>query len=733
MYPSLKKQFIPDTFDRINSKTLKIGEKYVSSMYIDIPQDEPTPFFDFIKTVDSDVPFQISFKVNGGGLNNIGLKKFLATILAWSPGSNNKIIKEALEYYQQEELSGKTITKNCITINTWAYDEDELSRRKSFLFKSLQGWGSMTPYFSDDDNYEAFFATIPSYTPKTYGNNFIDSFDNILFMLPLTRQANIWEQGCIINRTPDGKIMPYQVASSLQASWNELIFAKPGSGKSVWSNYSNWSFILTPKTDGLTKGKLPFVGIIDIGPSSLGLIKLLQMFLPESRHHEVIYKRLSNSKDDAINMFDTQDGCRQPNDKEREFIVNFITLLLTPAGGETPSSIDAMVNNIVTELYKEYADDKNPKAYEEMEDSEVDDKLKELNITPENRSWWWVTDELFKNNETRLSRKAQKRAVPVLEDCVKIANSVENIKSTYSKPKVQATGENMLDYFNRTISETINNYPLLNTHTHLDLSDARVISLDLNDVAKGGDAAARKKSSIMFMLARFVVTRNFFLEDNTYKFAPKMYKDFLINKTKESRATQKRLCIDELHRTSGIQIFREQIKQDMREGRKWGLSICLISQLLNDFDSEMIDLCNSKFIFSGGDNYQDIVDKFDLNGEVGAIVRTELNGPTHLGVPFVVKFTTKSGEYTQFLYNALSPIEMWAFSSTLADVKMRELAEMSFGIKEGIKILAESFPNGSISGTIEKMQRSDKYARVDDPIGYLMDKLKKKNSAKVRI
>jgi intracellular multiplication protein IcmB len=733
LYPSLKKQFIPDDFYRKADDIVKIGDKYVSSMFVDIPQDEPSSFIEFLKGVDDSTPFQMSFKIAGGGMSKVGMKKFLAAILSWMPNSNNKQIKEALEYYGDAELGGEAITKNNITLNTWANNLDDLSTRKSFLYKALQSWGSISPMFNNSDTYEGFFASVPAFTPSMFGNNFLDVMSDVLYMLPLSRQANIWTEGCIINRTDDGKLMPYQVASTLQASWNELIFAKPGSGKSVWSNYTNWSFIVTPKSDMLAKGKLPFIGIIDIGPSSRGLIKLLQMLLPASRHHEMIYRRLTNSEEDAINIFDTQLGCRKPNDKEREFITNFMTLLLTPAGKETPEGIDSMIANVVKEVYREYSDEKNPKEYEEYDLLAVDEKLTELEIDPKNRSWWWVVDQLFLKEEFRLARMAQKRAVPILDNCVKIANSVESIKSVYEKPIMSSTKETMIQYFNRVVAEIVNMYPLLNKPTELDLSDARVISLDLNDVAPRGDAAAKKQSSVFYMLARFVVTRNFFLAPNTPSFAPDIYGKYLKNKVAEHHVTPKRLCVDELHRTAGIESFRAQIKQDMREGRKWKLSVCLISQLLSDFDDEMIDLCNSKFILSGGDNYEDIVEKFDLNGEIGTIVRSELNGPNHMGVPFVVKFTTKAGEYTQFLYNTLSPIEMWAFSSTMEDVKMIERCEDIFGSQDALRVLAQSFPSGSITGKIEEMNGNEKLAHVEDPIGHLIEQLKKKHKDRVKL
>ena len=78
----------------------------------------------------------------------------------------------------------------------------------------------------------------------------------------------------------------------------------------------------------------------------------------------------------------------------------------------------------------------------------------------------------------------------------------------------------MVDYFIRVLNENINLYPILNEPTKLDLDEARVISLDLNDVAPDGDATAKKQSGIFYMLARFVVTRNFFLDKKLSEIVP---------------------------------------------------------------------------------------------------------------------------------------------------------------------------------------------------------------------
>jgi len=83
------------------------------------------------------------------------------------------------------------------------------------------------------------------------------------------------------------------------------VYARPGSGKSVLSNAQNLALCMS---GGITR--LPRIAIIDIGPSSSGLISLLKEALPEKDRHLVAYHRLRMLPEYSINPFDTQLGSR---------------------------------------------------------------------------------------------------------------------------------------------------------------------------------------------------------------------------------------------------------------------------------------------------------------------------------------------------------------------------------------------------------------------------------------
>ena len=67
-----------------------------------------------------------------------------------------------------------------------------------------------------------------------------------VYMLPLFRPASSWANGAILFRSPDGKPWPYQPGSVTTDHMIELVYARPGSGKSVLSNSMNLALCLSP-------------------------------------------------------------------------------------------------------------------------------------------------------------------------------------------------------------------------------------------------------------------------------------------------------------------------------------------------------------------------------------------------------------------------------------------------------------------------------------------------------
>lgn len=518
-------------------------------------------------------------------------------------------------------------------------------------------------------------------------------------MMPINRPASPWKRGAMLFRSPDGKPWPFQPGSSEQTTWIDLVYARPGSGKSVLSNGLNLALCLSA---GITR--LPRIAIIDIGPSSSGLISLLKEALPASKRHLVAYHRLRMTPDYSINPFDTQLGCRFPTALERSFLVNFISLLATPLG--LTKAYDGMADlagMVVDELYKTFSDDFNPTPYSKGIEEFVDTILEEIGFVQDSKSTWWeVTDALFSAGFIHEALLAQRYAMPLLADATSICRS-PSIDDLYGKI-VAPTGETLINSFSRMMSGAIREYPILSRVTAFDIGDARVVSLDLDEVAKSGGDSADRQTSVMYMLARYVLARHYYLTEESLSQVPAQYQLYHKTRITEIREDPKRIVYDEFHRTGKSAAVRDQVLIDMREGRKWKVQIALLSQAVDDFDSVMIDFATAIYIMDAGasQTVEKTCQIFGLSETAKIALKTRVHGPRQGGGTFLAQYATKNGISIQLLTLTLGPIELWAFSTTVEDAAVRNRLYRHLGPAEARRFLACLYPNGSVAKEVEQ-------------------------------
>lgn len=708
MWPSLARQLIPRDGEVLNLRTARVGDKIYSTIFIDLFPKEIASFNTlFKKLINNSVPWRISFLIQSDGMNALGFKPVLTSILSFA-SENNKLINKsvALLNYLKANTDDPLVQLRVVA-TTWApYDQEHVLRnRAAELSKAIQSWGYCDTGEISGDPFEACMSSCLGLRPENVATASIAPLSDVVYMLPFNRPASPWQEGAILFRSPDGKPWPYQPGSSLQTTWIDLIYARPGSGKSVLSNSINLGLCLL---GGLER--LPRIAIIDIGPSSSGLISLLKDALPEKHQHLVAYHRLRMSKDMSINPFDTQLGCRYPTTQERAFLVNFLTLLATPIG-QTKSydGISDMCGLIVDEMYKNLTESGNPHRYTKNIDPKIDILIDNLAIKVDDvTTWWEITDELFKNGYIHEATLAQRYAVPLLSDAVSICRShaIEDLFGNITAP----TGETLIVAFGRMVSSAVREYPILSHVTTFDIGDARVVSLDLDEVAKTGGEAADRQTAIMYMLSRYVLARHYYFTEEAISEIPAIYKEYHTARILEIREDPKRIVFDEFHRTSKSQAVRDQVIVDMREGRKWKVHIGLISQSLDDFDDIMVEFATSVFVMDAGpkQSIDRSVKIFGLNESAKLALEYRVHGPTSTGATFLAQFATKYGINTQLITSTVGPQELWAFNTSADDASIRKKLYQLIGAKNARRVLANKYPTGSAINDIEKRLTSRK-------------------------
>ncbi|HHL3492723.1 TPA: type IVB secretion system protein IcmB/DotO [Legionella pneumophila] len=701
LWPPLSKQVLPRDAEIIDLRTVRVGDKIYASTYIDLFPKDVRPFISlFSRILPSHVPWKISFLLESEGLSTIKLKGLLAAILSFS-SAQNRLISDSVNLLKYIQLNtDEAIVRLRVVATTWAPEGNIplLRRRSSELVKAIEGWGSTDVSEICGDPFAGFVSSMLATTLNSSAVASVAPLSDVISMLPITRPASPWKTGALLFRTPDGKPWPFQPGSTEQTTWIDLVYARPGSGKSVLSNALNLALCLS---GGLMR--LPRIAIIDIGPSSSGLISLLKEALPASKRHLVAYHRLRMTPDYSINPFDTQLGCRYPTALERSFLVNFMTLLTTPLGAAKPyDGMADLAGMVVDELYKSLADEFNPTPYAPGIEEFIDSILEEIGFVRDAKSTWWeVTDSLYSAGFVHEAMLAQRYAMPLLADAASICRtpSIEDLYEKITAP----TGESLINAFSRMISSAVREYPILSRVTSFDIGDARVVSLDLDEVAKSGGDAADRQTAVMYMLARYVLARHYYLTEESLNNVPEQYKEYHKQRVLEIREDHKRIVYDEFHRTAKSSAVREQVIIDMREGRKWKVQISLLSQAVDDFDPVMIDFATAIYVMDAGPSQA--VEKtsqiFGLSETAKIALRTRVHGPRQGGATFLAQFATKTGINVQLLTLTLGPVELWAFSTTAEDATVRNLLYRHLGPSEARRLLAALFPNGTVTKELE--------------------------------
>ncbi len=705
MWPPVRQQIAAGDARIIDKSICQIGDLYWGGADMTLGPMDATPFIQLLNRLfDADIPYRFSFMIEGGGASAVAMRSFAATLLGVT-NSLNKQIKFSLDNLAILARR-EPVVKLRISFATWgpAGDLKLVQDRLSILVQSVESWGyCQVSEFSGDPLDCIMSSAMGIHCAGTAPSGVAPMFE-VMKLLPWHRPSSPFAEGAVLLRSADGKIWPYQTGTNLTTTWFDLVFAQPGAGKSVLLNTLNLGTCLSP---GLSK--LPYLAVIDIGPSSSGLISLIKEALPTDREHEAAYYRLQMSHQFAVNPFDTQLGCRYPLLDERSYLVEVITLLCTPPGHDKPyDGIQQLAGLVVDEMFR-WRDDSaasaEPRPYLPRLDAEVDEALQKFNVhLPSDPYWWDVVDKMFDLGQYHIANLAQRHAVPTLSDSI-TASRRPQIRSLLEETSVGFSTESVINAFERMITSSIRELPILASVTQFDISDCRVCSLDLMDVCPQGDEVADKQTAIMYMLARHVLVRSWWMGPEALQFIPEKFREYHETRLQDIMEIPKRLCYDEFHRTSSSSSVRGQVIRDVREGRKRGVQIILTSQLLDDFDQDMIDLATGVWVLGTAISdaaVENVRDRFGLSDTARDIIRFKLTGPKAGGAPMLFVLGTNEGRYEQFLYNTLGPIELWALSTSSEDVAIRNRLYGYLGAGRGRQMLATAFPGGSARNEIKR-------------------------------
>lgn len=699
LYPSLQDQLMPREAISIDRRTVQIGDYLHRPMVMKLPPQQPSVFQKlFGALIQMPFPYRVSIRIAGNGLAGLSFKQSISNLTRLT-SRKSKQFNRVMEQLHEAATQGETLVRFQVEFDTWVDTREpkgnlqELSKQASRLTEAVQGWGNCELQEVVGDPLLGASVTIPGVTQGSPAPHAAPPVGEAVKMLPIMRPARVWDHGLPF-RTPDGKGLPFASGSEKQNAWIELMVGPLGSGKSVTANAINLCHILYP---GLQE--IPYLSIIDVGPSSRGLYDLVLESLPPNRRHLVAFKRLRNEPADAINICDTPLGCDEPFPVHKMQLVNFVALLATPINADSPpDGVTGLASRCIERAYRDAKYENQPKQYAPGESDIVERAMSRVGFAPpeDGIAWWGIVRVLFDAGEYAAAEEAQRYAVPTINDIVQISQN-EEISRTYMRKEVN--GEPLPQFFWTSLTDAIHNYPVLSGVTRTAFGSARVIIFDLDEVAKKGTRTAERQSAVMYMLAFNVATSHFFYQPEDLDRVPEVYQTYHAKHFEQLRSIPKRMFLDEFHRISRNDSVNEIVggilEMIERESRKWNIHIALASQNIDDFPDTIIDIATTFYILAASLSAADTITKKLKLPQGSELILGRLAAPSKRGNElFSVIYTADGVPVVNRLTQTLGPELLIGLDSNAWTSTVRRRLAGTIGATGARQILARVYPQG---------------------------------------
>ena len=716
--PPLAPQVLVQDPEALDAHTVQLGPRLWAPFDMELGPRLVRPFSELMARLAAagNLPLRVAVLIEGGGLKHAGavMRHAAAPFLAFS-SSDSLAVRDASRALAAHADTGRAVVRVRCQFLTWvdgwiATDarREELKRRASRLQQLVEGWGEIAVTRVTGDPLQALAMSAPGFACGSTAVAGTAPLHQVLRLLPVSRPAPLIhaEQAGAVSHmflAADGKALPFGFESAKHGF--DLIFGAPRRGKSVLLNTLGLAFCLQGG-----QARLPQQAVIDIGPSAAGLVEMVRDALPAARRHEAGRWRWRMDASNAVNPMDTQLGCRFPLPAERAFLVNLLSLMVTPAGAEGLSDgMRELIGATVEAAYRLASDteaDSEAKLYNRGEDPSVDAALDLHGVSLEADALQWeVVDALFDAGAVEAAIRAQRRAVPTFAELPSAAQA-ESVQGLVREARYGSGGETVTDAFRRILTGFSSAWPNMFRATSFDIGNARLAVIDLAEVAPTGSVEADRQTAAFYMLARHALTRDWWLAEEDLAGIPERYRDWHERRNREIRETPKRLCYDEYHRTAGAPAVRAQVDRDVREAGKVGVRLALSSQHLGDFDEVLVDLATGYWILGAGGREEEmraLRRTFGLTETLAEIARLDLTGPGPRGAPVLAMTEGDRGPVEQLVMNAPGPQELWALNTRPRDVALRRRVQSRLGPDEARRALARTFPTGSAEARIAEV------------------------------
>lgn len=710
MPPKLGHQVWPCEPETIKGKpeVLKVGNRVYKCLVLKVQPNGPVPFAKLLKETSAlNIPFRFSGLLKSSGSAMLAAKTMIASITTILPiPSKAKTVRDEVEKLKKYVGKVRTV-ESAVQMVFVVWDDADNLRELEFkadkLLQIINGWNQATAYFIKDDIHEGFVSTLPAYRNGSVAPAAVGPLEDILYCMPITRPVMPFDKGGMCMRSEDGRLMPFQPFDyKVMRHHIYLVCGEPGYGKSAFINNMAVSLVSS-------SNDIPYYGIADVGTSSLGAIQLIQSIFPEGKKHYALYHRMKNRAEEAYNFLEQDYGLRAPLEEHFTEIANHLELMLSDdRTGALHPDMPGLIKSVVRLAYRIKSDEGTKADPELFKKSRQNDKhwptiakaLQAIGLEPtRDHTWWQIFDALHKAGKFREASLVMRFAVPTLPMLAQVATRPE-IREEY--PGQYDTGTNLVDYFARKIGELVEQYPVFANYTKLDLGDARIISLDLEEVvprASEGDHALKKQGAIFFATAARILTSRFFWKEDRLEEIPEKYHTYHEPRIKSIRQTTNALQIDELQRFAGIDQSDQLCIKIANEGRKWEIGVILSSQDVVEMPERLLQFSTARIICGFEEKSIDNAKEFfKLNQTEVELIIHKVRPPSKNGGWVLMQLDTDDeGQFSHLLNIRMGPQKLWGISTKNKDAIVRSRIYKEFSDIKGRTLLSHMYPSGSIA------------------------------------
>lgn len=674
-----------------------------ASLVVEMPcRNGIAPFNDLAQLVGRDVPYTCTIDILDGGNKIRGVDRFFLSFVGAMSDYNKRI---RLAWRELTEAKYKPVAVR-IVLTTWASSARNCEEQVVRLRSRLEQWGGGC-LVTNETGAPAHIrlgaaAGLASALPAPLMPGPLEEW---VKLLPLFRADSVWDTGQLVLRTDEGRPYPIAFGSPMQAYWGCAIFAPTGTGKSFLMNMCNAGVLLSPGLEDL-----PLITMVDVGPSAKLVHDYIRGRLPPAKRNQVLYFRVRNDPAYAVNVLDTQLGCDQPTQIDRDFIITVVTAIAPGLGAEG----EKFVGQVIDKTYQIYGR-KSPRQrrWQEALDPELQAQALRAGIDISGDMFvWQLVDEFFSRGLIESAVRAQRYAMPKMDD-LSMACAEAEIKDNWSEVTTP-TGEPLIAAFRRAITTGAADYSMVYGYTKFDVGNARAVFIDLEELVGGDESESGKRRAAMaFLMGRRMGAKNYFLRwDELKSIVAEPYLAYQLDRVNRINEELKFLEYDEVHFAASIEAMRRRLEQDLRVGRKYKIVTSMASQQLSDFTQAMIDNCYSFFVLgTGSDNSVDEIQKTFALSASERVALEKVYGRGRL----LAIFKTVKGRTSQVLNAVASPYMQWAFNSDRDDALVRAALTEHFDgdYARALAALTQVFPSGSCRTALDTYRKS----KTDDRDG----------------